>query len=70
MAKYLMVDPPSGWFYGFPKVLGIVFTNDLSKINFNEYDMIYEDLLKLSKYPLNSIGFAKDYSRYWIEEIE
>lgn len=63
-----MVDPPSGWMYGFPKYLGKVFTNDLSKINFNEYDMIYTDLLKLSGYPLKDIEFAKSHSRYWIQE--
>lgn len=49
-----MVDPPSGWRYGFPAVL--------------EDD--YEEQLRKAGYPKEGISFALKYSRYWEEEYE
>jgi len=51
--KKLIVDPPSGWRYGFPKEL---------KPGVN-----YEDLLRESGYPEKDIKFALTYSRSWHE---
>ena len=54
--KRMWVDPPSGWKYGFPKVL-------------EETDN-YKELLELSGYPSEDIEFALDNSRYWGVEAE
>lgn len=48
----LIVDPPSGWQYGFPAPL--------------EKD--YEAQLKRAGYPVSDIPFALKYSRYWTHE--
>lgn len=53
MAKTI-VDPPSGWKYGFPKEL--------------EEGKDYAELLKESGYPESQIEFAMKYSRFWTEE--
>lgn len=45
----MIVDPPSGWKYGFPAPV--------------EDD--YEAQLKRHKYPEEDISFALKYSRYW-----
>lgn len=44
-----IVDPPSGWMYGFPAPL--------------ESD--YEGQLKRAGYPVKDIQLALNYSRYW-----
>lgn len=49
----LIVDPPSGWRYGFPKEL--------------KPGVKYEDLLLQSGYPEKEIEFAVKYSRSWYE---
>jgi hypothetical protein len=48
-----IVDPPSGWKYGFPKEL--------------KDGVEYEDLLRSSGYPENDIPLALKHSRYWNE---
>jgi hypothetical protein len=71
MAKYLMVDPPGGWQYGFPKVL-MKMKDDIYRLDVLAHSMndIYLDLLKLSKYPEKDIPMAMKHSRYWVAEIE
>jgi hypothetical protein len=49
MTKVLVVDPPSGWLYGFPAPL----QDDYSK------------QLKEAGYPKKDMELALDYSRYW-----
>lgn len=51
MAKVLMIDPPSGWLYGFPKVIP-------------EGAKIAEFYLKHG-YPKDEIDFAVRWSRMW-----
>lgn len=51
--KKVMVDPPSGWKYGFPAEL--------------EPGKKYEDLLREKGYPEKDIEFAMKYSRGWDE---
>lgn len=53
--KKTYIDPPSGWKYGFPKVLPEgVKTNEQIK-----------DWLKKEGYPVKDLDFALKYSRYW-----
>ena len=47
--KTKMVDPPSGWKYGFPAPL----------------KKDYRQQLIDAKYPKDEIDFAMRYSRYW-----
>lgn len=49
------IDPPNGWYYGFPQVL------DRDKET-------YEQLLRRSNYPEKDIDFALQYSRQWPAE--
>ena len=46
-----IIDPPSGWMYGFPKVL--------------PEGMEMEELLRNSDYPKKDIPFALKHMRYW-----
>lgn len=48
----LIVDPPSGWKYGFPQPL----------------ELDYEAQLKRSSYPRQDVDFALRHSRYWSDE--
>ena len=48
-----IVDPPSGWKYGFPKEL--------------KPGESYEALLRKSGYPEKDIDFAMQYTRSWTE---
>ena len=48
----MMVDPPSGWRYGFPAKL------DCEKET-------YEQLLRRKGYPEKDIDFALQYTRQW-----
>lgn len=52
--KKLMVDPPSGWKYGFPA----------------PFEEDYEAQLKRHGYPEDQIDFAQKYSRFWEEETD
>jgi hypothetical protein len=54
--KITLVDPPSGWKYGFPKEL--------------PEGKDYEELLRESKYPEKDIPLALTYSRWQTEEVE
>ena len=53
MSKVLMVDPPSGWRYGFP---------DFAKDD-------YKQQLRDHGYPEKDIEFALKHSRYWETDI-
>ena len=52
----LMVDPPSGWMYGFPALWDKSTHPQL------------EDLLRHMKYPEKDIEFACQYCRMWNAE--
>lgn len=57
--KVLIIDPPSGWRYGFPKILPqelVGNTEALSK------------WLVSNGYPKEDIELALQYSRYWERE--
>lgn len=47
----LIVDPPSGWMYGFPQPL--------------DSSVPYKEQLRRNKYPEEDIEFAVEHSRYW-----
>ena len=49
----LMVDPPSGWMYGFPALWD------------KKVHPKLEDLLREKKYPEKDIDFACQYLRVW-----
>lgn len=55
MSRHI-IDPPSGWLYGFPKEL--------------PEGKDYRELLLESGYPENDIEFAMTYSRSWTEPDE
>lgn len=61
MAKYLVVDPPSGWMYGFPKPV----------IDTEWFRIDPEGWYKSKGYPQSLIdeGMLK-YCRHWEEDIE
>jgi len=52
MAKVLIVDPPSGWRYGFPAPL----------------QKDYVKQLRQAGYPELELDLALKYSRYWEED--
>lgn len=54
MAKHIMVDPPSGWMYGFPALW------DKTK-----YDTLAL-FLRAKGYPEEDIDFATSYIRMWL----
>lgn len=56
MSRITICDPPSGWRYGFPRVL--------------PDDVEYADLLKLHGYPEKDMKLALEHSRFWIEEVD
>ncbi len=49
-----IVDPPSGWMYGFPKEL--------------PESKDYTELLREAGYPEKDMDLAMKYSRYWTME--
>jgi hypothetical protein len=53
-----MVDPPSGWKYGFPMPYD------------EEKDGPLEDFLRSKGYPEKDIDFACSYVRVWEEEVD
>jgi hypothetical protein len=54
--KRTIIDPPSGWQYGFPRVLDITENETL------------KDWLLRSGYPPSLIPLAEKHSRYWEED--
>lgn len=58
MAKVLMIDPPSGWQYGFPKPVHEEF-HTLG----DDFDL--ERWLISEGYPEQDIELAVKHSRYW-----
>ncbi len=56
MKKVTIVDPPSGWKFGFPKVL--------------PDGIDYREFLISNGYPESDIELALKYSRYWTENEE
>ena len=56
-----MVDPPSGWKYGFPKPI---------PRNCIGNDMEFRKYLTENGYPDSMLDMASKYSRYWEQEEE
>lgn len=54
--KKFMVDPPSGWMFGFPKECSREVWGDSDK---------YRELLVSSGYPEDQLELALNYSRVW-----
>lgn len=52
-----MVDPPSGWKYGFPQL-------------FDSSKSTYRDFLRNNGYPTQHIDFAIRHTRCWLPELE
>lgn len=50
-----IIDPPSGWMYGFPKVL--------------DRSIPFREFLEKSGYPAIDFELAERHSRYWEEDI-
>lgn len=57
-ARVVMVDPPSGWMYGFPAVW-----------DKNQFETI-EEFLKAAGYPEKDIEFACRHMRMWLPQEE
>ncbi len=58
--KVLVIDPPSGWKYGFPRPVPA----DFGKETFSLSRWLVE-----CGYPVRDIPFASKYSRYWEAEV-
>lgn len=58
MAKVLMIDPPSGWLYGFPKPVHEEYHTLGSDFNLGRW-------LVSEGYPEKDVELALEYSRYW-----
>ena len=61
--KVLMIDPPEGWKYGFPKPVH------------EEYHTLGDDFdlkrwLIDERYPQKDIDLALKYSRYWEKDLD
>jgi hypothetical protein len=56
MSKKLIIDPPSGWQYGFPKPVpeGVMKSDSLLRL-----------WLMDQGYPVDDIDLAMKHSRYW-----
>jgi hypothetical protein len=54
--KKLIVDPPSGWRYGFPRAYD------------EEKDGPFEEFLIHHGYPESEVDFASRHTRMWEEE--
>jgi hypothetical protein len=63
MPKRLIIDPPSGWRYGFPKPIHEEFHTLGSDFDLARW-LISEG------YPEEDIELALKYSRYWETEID
>lgn len=55
-ARKLMIDPPSGWAYGFPDIW-----------DKDKYPEV-EDFLKAKGYPQDQIEFTSRYLRMWLPQ--
>lgn len=58
MTKVTMIDPPTGWRYGFPKVFD----------HNPDYETFGNWLIR-NGYPESYVELATQYSRYWKKEI-
>lgn len=58
---YLMMDPPSGWMYGFPKPVPKRLLGDKEAL---------KDWLFNQGFPEDGLELAVKYSRYWNAEPE
>ena len=56
----LIIDPPSGWMHGFPKILPRDFLDDSDKLC---------EWLVQNGYPEEDLELALKHSRYWEREI-
>lgn len=69
MTKKIIVDPPSGWQYGYPKALPPEANPDglgfMEWLETNDFDLgkWFAD----NGYPKTEIGIALKYSRFWEE---
>lgn len=54
--KVVMIDPPTGWKYGFPCEL--------------KEGVDFKELLKSKGYPEKDFELAEKYSRCWEDEVE
>ena len=54
--QIMMVDPPGGWQYGYPK-------------EYPGNETRYRQQLRESKYPEDQIDFAAQHSRYWVKDV-
>ena len=63
MPKVLMIDPPSGWKYGFPKPVHEEFHTLGSDFDLARW-------LIAEGYPKQDVELALKYSRYWEQEID
>jgi hypothetical protein len=63
----IILDPPAGWRYGFPKAIktNVTEPGNASNIKFPSDDYIKEFLLK-NNFPKNDLDTAMQYSRMWI----
>ncbi len=64
--QQMIVDPPSGWQYGFPKVFDLVYSGDESKAEAERNAWFVAN-----GYPQRDVdaGMLK-YCRSWVKEIE
>jgi hypothetical protein len=58
MPKVTIIDPPSGWMYGFPKILPDGITDKIKWLTENGYP----------QYEIDNCG-DHFYCRYWEEEV-
>ena len=61
--KHLIIDPPEGWRYGFPKPVHEEFHTLGSDFDLGKWPVA-------EGYPEDQIDLALKYSRYWEQEIE
>jgi hypothetical protein len=61
MTKTLVIDPPGGWQYGFPKAVpaGIMKSDSLLRLWLTDQG-----------YPIDDVDLAIKHSRYWETEDE
>jgi hypothetical protein len=60
--RVLMVDPPSGWLYGFPKPIPPQYGTTFPDIDLRGF-------LLDSGYPPHEVDFAVRYMRFWEQDI-
>jgi hypothetical protein len=59
--KKMFVDPPSGWIYGFPKVVPVDILKDEEQ---------FKEWLIANGFPKKNVELALKYSRYWEESCD